>query len=162
MRHTRYSNGFSLVEVLIAVVLVGLAIAALLASNSALTIANSEGAELSTAEFMTEQIRELTTMLNVVDPETGIGTFGPEEPNFISYDDVDDFDGAIFSPPISADRSTLNDFSAFTQQVTVENVSASNFELVVGDHSSSFVRVTVRVLLNAREISSACWIRARY
>lgn len=162
MRHTRYSNGFSLVEVLIAVVLVGLAIAALLASNSALTIANSEGAELSTAEFMTEQIRELTTMLNVVDPETGIGTFGPEEPNFISYDDVDDFDGAVFSPPISADRSTLNDFSAFTQQVTVENVSASNFELVVVDHSSSFVRVTVRVLLNAREISSACWIRARY
>jgi len=162
MRHTRYSNGFSLVEVLIAVVLVGLAIAALLTSNSALTIANSEGAELSTAEFMTEQIRELTTMLNVVDPETGIGTFGPEEPNFISYDDVDDFDGAVFSPPISADRSTLNDFSAFTQQVTVENVSASNFELVVGDHSSSFVRVTVRVLLNAREISSACWIRARY
>jgi len=162
MRHTRYSNGFSLVEVLIAVVLVGLAIAALLTSNSALTIANSEGAELSTAEFMTEQIRELTTMLNVVDPETGIGTFGPEEPNFISYDDVDDFDGAVFSPPISADRSTLNDFSAFTQQVTVENVSASNFELVVVDHSSSFVRVTVRVLLNAREISSACWIRARY
>ncbi len=162
MRHTRYSNGFSLVEVLIAVVLVGLAIAALLASNSALTIANSEGAELSTAEFLSEQIRELTAMLNVVDPETGIGTFGPEEPNFISYDDVDDFDGAIFSPPISADRSTLNDFSAFTQQVTVENVSASNFELVVGDHSSSFVRVTVRVLLNAREISSACWIRARY
>jgi len=162
MRHTRYSNGFSLVEVLIAVVLVGLAIAALLASNSALTIANSEGAELSTAEFLSEQIRELTAMLNVVDPETGIGTFGPEEPNFISYDDVDDFDGAIFSPPISADRSILNDFSAFTQQVTVENVSASNFELVVGDHSSSFVRVTVRVLLNAREISSACWIRARY
>jgi len=162
MRHTRYSNGFSLVEVLIAVVLVGLAIAALLASNSALTIANSEGAELSTAEFLSEQIRELTAMLNVVDPETGIGTFGPEEPNFISYDDVDDFDGAVFSPPISADRSTLNDFSAFTQQVTVENVSASNFELVVGDHSSSFVRVTVRVLLNAREISSACWIRARY
>jgi len=162
MRHTRYSNGFSLVEVLIAVVLVGLAIAALLASNSALTIANSEGAELSTAEFLSEQIRELTAMLNVVDPETGIGTFGPEEPNFISYDDVDDFDGAVFSPPISADRSTLNDFSAFTQQVTVENVSASNFELVVVDHSSSFVRVTVRVLLNAREISSACWIRARY
>jgi type II secretory pathway pseudopilin PulG len=162
MRQVRDINGFSLIEALIAVILVGLAIAALLASNSALTIANSEGAELSTAEFLTEQIRELTAMLDVVDPQTGIGTFGPEEPNFISYNDVDDFDGAVFTPPISADKSILNDFSAFTQQVTVENVSASNFELVVGDHSSSFVRVTVRILLNGREVSSACWIRARY
>jgi type II secretory pathway pseudopilin PulG len=162
MRQVRDINGFSLIEALIAVILVGLAIAALLASNSALTIANSEGAELSTAEFLTEQIRELTAMLDVADPQTGIGTFGPEEPNFISYNDVDDFDGAVFTPPISADKSILNDFSAFTQQVTVENVSASNFELVVGDHSSSFVRVTVRILLNGREVSSACWIRARY
>ncbi len=156
MRHTQYAirtssiehrassieNAFSLIEVLIAIILVGLAIASLVAANSAFTKANSAGTNLSTAEFLLEQIRELTVM-------TG-------------YDDLDDFDGASFSPPISADGNDLDDLAAFSQQITVENLSAANFEQVVPDHSSDFVRVTVKVFLNSREISSASWIRAGY
>jgi type II secretory pathway pseudopilin PulG len=155
-------NAFTLIEVLFAVLLVGFAIAALLTANSAFTIANGAGADLSTAEFLIEQVRELTAMLPVIDPETGTAEFGPEEPNLVNYDDLDDFEGKSFSPPISADRQSLNNFPAFTQQITVENVGASNFEQVVANHSSDFVRVTVNVLLNSRQISSACWIRARY
>jgi hypothetical protein len=148
--------------VLIAVILVGLAIAALVVSNGAFTIANSAGTDLSTSEFLIEQIRELTTMLAVIDPQTGASTFGPEEANLANYDDLDDFDDASFSPPISANRNVLSDFAAFSQQVIVENISSADFEQVVGDHSSDFVRVTVKVFLNAKEISSARWIRARY
>ncbi len=162
MKAVRYESGFSLFEVLIAIILVGLAIAALVVASNSFTIANGAGADLSTAEFLIEQIKELTTLLPVVDPQTGIAAFGPEEPNLVDYDDLDDFDGASFSPPISADRSSLNNFAAFSQQITVENVSASNFEQVVSDHASYFVRVTVRVLLNSKEVSSASWIRARY
>ena len=162
MRGSRYENGFTFVEVLIAIILVALAIASLVAANSSFTRANAAGTDLSTAEFLIEQVRELTVLLPVVDPETDISTFGPEadETSLAYYDDLDDFDGAVFSPPISADRATLNDFAAFTQQIAVENVSAGNFEQVVGDHSSYFVRVTVKVFLNSREISSAGWIRA--
>ena len=78
------------------------------------------------------------------------------------YDDLDDFNGANFSPPISVDRTTLNDLSAYTQQITVENVSASNFEQVVGNHTSPFVRVTVKVFYNGTEVSSAGWLRCQY
>jgi len=142
IRHTKYKTGFSLIEVLIAILLVGLAVAALLGASRSFTIANASGADLSTAEFLIEQIRERTAML--------------------SFDDLDDFaSGSPFSPPISADGSVLQDFAAFTQQVTVENVSAANFEQVVPG-PSDFVRVTVKVLLNGREISSASWIRAQY
>jgi prepilin-type N-terminal cleavage/methylation domain-containing protein len=155
-------KAFTLVEVLFAVILVGLAIAALLTANGAFTIANGAGADLSTAEFLIEQIRELTAMLPVIDPENGTAVFGPEEPNLVNYDDLDDFDGASFSPPISADRQSLNNFPAFTQQITVENVNASNFEQVVANHSSDFVRISVNIFLNSRQITSACWIRARY
>ena len=163
MRDTRYENGFTLIEVLIAVILVGLAIASLVAANSSFTRANGAGANLSTAEFIVEQIRELTTLLPVIDPETGTDIFGPESAETVTtYDDLDDFDGANFSPPISTNREVLNNFAAFSQQITVENVSAANFEQVVGDHSSNFVRVTVRVLLNSQELSSASWIRAAY
>lgn len=162
MKAARHRKGFTLIEVLIATVLVGLAIAALLLASQSFTMANASGADLSTAEFLIEQIRELTALLPVIDPEGGTTTFGPEEAGLAAYDDLDDFDGATFSPPINAGRAVLNNFAAFSQQVTVENVNASNFEQVVTDHGSSFVRVTVSVRLNAKEISSVSWIRAQY
>ena len=156
-------KGFSIIEVLVAIMLVGLAIASLVAANGAFTMANGAGTDLSTAEFLIEQIRELTTLLPVVDPQSGTTSFGPESGETIAnYDDLDDFDGAAFSPPINAARSSLTDFTSFSQQVTVENVNQSNFEQVVSDHSSNFVRVTVKVFLNSNEISSTSWLRARY
>ncbi|MCK4294689.1 MAG: hypothetical protein KAY65_15920 [Planctomycetes bacterium] len=158
------TNGFTLIEALFAILLVGLAIASLLGANTAFTWTNAAGTDLTTAEFLLEQIKELTTTLPVIDPETGTATFGlePEEAGLAAFDDLDDFDGASFSPPIGADSATLNDFAAFTQQVTVENVSSSNFALADGDHNSPFVRVTVSILKNSKEISSASWIRAQY
>jgi len=147
---------------LIAIILVGLAVASLVAANGSFTKANGAAVDLSTAEFFIEQVRELTAMLAVVDPQTGLSTFGPEEAALVDYDDLDDFDGASFSPPINANRQPLNDFAAFTQQITVQNVNPSNFEQVVANHNSSFVRVTIKVFLNSREISSTAWIRARY
>jgi hypothetical protein len=155
-------GGFSLIEVLIATLLVGLAIVSLVAANIAFTKTNGAGVDLSTAEFLIEQIRELTVLLAVVDPQSGTATFGPEEATLAGYDDLDDFNGANFSPPISANRTVLNAFAGFRQRITVENVSPSNFEQVVAHHSSPFVRVTVKVFLNSEEISSASWIRARY
>lgn len=156
--------GFTLVEVLIAVVLVGLAIASLLTSNRALTQANGFAANLSTAEFLIEEIRELTMGLEVVDPEGGTEVFGAEsdETSLADYDDVDDFDGVCFSPPINAERSVLSGLSGFSQTVTVENVSAGGFEQVVSDHGSSFVRIIVTIELSGKQISSARWLRTRY
>jgi len=162
MAAARNYNGFSLIEVLIAVVLVGLSITALVVASGSFTQANSVGADLSTAEFLVEQIRELTTLLPVVDPETMTTTFGPEEAGLAAYDDIDDFDTATFSPPIGANRATLGDLAGFSQEVTVQNIDASNFDLVVADHSSAFLRIIVNVRHNGELVSSASWIRARY
>jgi prepilin-type N-terminal cleavage/methylation domain-containing protein len=162
MAATWSRNGFSLIEVMIAVVLVGLSITALAVATNSFTTANGVGADLSTAEFLIEQIRELTTLLVVVDPESTTTTFGPEEASLAGYDDVDDFDNASFSPPINANRAAINDLAGFTQQVIVQNVNATNFDTVVADHGSAFVRITVNVSQNGQLISSANWIRARY
>jgi type II secretory pathway pseudopilin PulG len=155
-------TAFSLIEILIATILVGLAVTALLVASSSMTIANGAGTDLSTAEFLIEQIRELTALLPVIDPQTEMAVFGPEETGLAYYDDLDDFDDASFSPPIDANRNVLNNFAAFSQIVSVENVNPGNFDQVVADHSTSFVRVTVTVVLNAKEISSTRWIRAQY
>ncbi len=164
IRATRNIRGFSLVEVLIATILIGLSIAALVAANGSFSMANDAGGDLSTAEFLIEQLRELTTMLPVVDPQLKATTFGPEtgETSLALYDDLDDFDGQTFSPPIGADRAVLAGYTSFSQQITVENLDPSNFNQVVADHGSDFVRITVIVSQNARPVSSATWIRARY
>ncbi|MCH8120352.1 MAG: prepilin-type N-terminal cleavage/methylation domain-containing protein [Planctomycetes bacterium] len=144
MRGTRYEDGFSLIEVLIAILLVGLAIASLVTASSAFTKANGAGVELTTAEFLIVQVRERTVL--------------------VDYADLYAFDDESFSPPQNANGDVLNDLAAFSQQITVENVSDSDFEQVVPDYdpNSHFVRITVKVFLNLREISSARWLRARY
>lgn len=141
VKHQR-AKGFTLIEVLIAIVLIGVAIAALVASNAAFTQSNAAGTELSTAEFLIEQIKELTATRD--------------------YDDVVGFDGDIFSPPIDVNSQPLIEFTGFVQQVTVVNVNPADFDQVVADPNSDFIRVTVEVLLNGRQISSQSWIRANY
>lgn len=162
-------KGFTLVEVLIATLLVGLSIAALVAANGSFSMANATGGDLSTAEFLAEQIRELTMMLPVADPDaTPWVVLGPEagELTLDAYNDVDDFDGfnsALLSGPISAQRAPLPSLAAFSQQVTVQKLDPSNFDVTLSDNSASnFVRVTVNILENGRQISSASWIRAKY
>jgi prepilin-type N-terminal cleavage/methylation domain-containing protein len=166
------TKGFSLIEVLIATVLVGFAIAALVAANGSFSMANVAGADLSTAEFLVEQIRELTAMFPVVDPAVPPGTpvtvLGPEagETGVTLYDDVDDFDGFDSAPlggPISAQGTPLTNLAAFSQQVRVQKLDPANFDQTEPEaYASNFVRITVSILQNGRPISSASWIRARY
>lgn len=156
------TQGFTLVEVLLAIVVISLALVSLLAANSVFTQTNAAGTNLSTAEFLIEQIKELSAPLAAIDPDPGAPTFGAEEGSLALYDDLDDFDGRTFSPPINANRQPLNDLAGFSQQIIVQNVSAADFELVVSDLGSSFVRVTVNVYLNSEKISSASWVRAIY
>jgi prepilin-type N-terminal cleavage/methylation domain-containing protein len=134
-------NGFTLIEVLIAILLVGLAIASLVVANSSFTKANAAATDLSTAEFLIEQVKERSVSVNYGDLR-GLAHF----------------DNVKFSPPINADGESLNNFAAFSEQITVENVSNANFEQVVVD--SNFVRVTVKVFLNSKQISLASWLRA--
>jgi len=170
MQNTKSKSGFSLIEVLIAIILIGIAVASLVASNSAFTKANGAGTDLSTAEFLVEQIRELNVLLPVSDPGSTVWTIlGPEadETVLADYDDLDDFDGfnsAALGAPIDADRNPLVELAAFSQQITVEKVNNSDFELAVNDNdlNSHFVRVTVRVYLNSKEICSTSWLRAQY
>ncbi|MCK5171773.1 MAG: hypothetical protein KAR47_00165 [Planctomycetes bacterium] len=156
-------GGFTLLEALLAMVLIGISLTSIVASMGAYTQVTGVGLNLSTAEFLIEEIRELSAALPAIDPDTGIATFGVEtgEGSVADYDDLDDFDGQTFSPPVDVSGTALTAFSAFSQQVVVENVSASDFENVVSDHSSDFVRVTVSILLNGNQVSSASWIRAR-
>ena len=158
-KQNKVKPAFTLFEVLIAIIFVGLAISALVATNGYLTTTNGAAMDLSTAEFLIEQVKELTAILPLTDPQTETTSFGPEEATLSLYDDLDDFDNSVFPPPINSKKETLTDLSAFTQQVTIENINQSNFEQTVSDHGSDFIRITVSILKNSQQICSSSWIR---
>lgn len=155
-------SGFTLIEALIATALIGIAIAALITSNISHTQANAYGMHTSTAEFLIEEIRAMTAPLPVNDPETGVDVFGAEsdETSVAAYDDLDDFDGVTFNPPVNVTKAELADFAEYTQVMTVENVDPADFTSVIADRGSLIVRVSVSILMNGKEISSNNWIRA--
>ena len=135
-----YGAGFSLIEAMVASVIIGIAVVGLLLSSGSLTKVNAAGIEISTAEFLIEEVKTRCASM--------------------AYDDLPAFVGT-YSPPQDIYGTALTNFSTFSQQVTVENVSNSDFTIIVATGGSDFVRVTTKILLNGSEISSADWIRAR-
>ena len=131
-------KGFTLIEAMIATLLIGIAIVSLVVSSQAFTRVNSAGINLSTAEFLIEEVRARTAP--------------------IEFDDLAAFAGT-YSPPEDVHGNQLTTFVGFSQQVTVQNVSPSDF--TTPDADSDFARVTVAILLNSSQITSASWIRAR-
>ena len=162
-RKKLFRPGLSMIELMIAMIFISITILALIASSGAFTQANAFGIEMSTAEFLIEEIRELTTGLAVTDPQDGTVTFGAEmgENSISQYDDIDDFDGVSFSPPVDINGSALGNFSGYTQQITVENVDIGDLNNVVADHSTQFYKVTVTIVLNGQTLSTSSWIRTR-
>lgn len=137
MRAIMKKGGFTLIEVLIATLLIGLAIVSLVVASASFTKGNASATDLSTAEFLIEQVRERSVSVN--------------------YNDLSSLRGT-FSPPIDANGGNLNSFAAFNEQIAVEDVCDSNFGRVVAD--SNFIRINVKVFLNSKQISSASWLRA--
>lgn len=140
----RYDRGFTLIEVLIAMVFLGLAITALLVTNRSFTAANGAGLELSTAEFLSEQIREQTVTMTF---PTLVGTYTSTV--------------KTYSPPHNSQGVALTAYPAYSQKITGQYVIATDLHTVSGS-ATAFYRITVDVYLNNEKLSSASWIRANY
>src|SRR5512144_2969140 len=85
-------------------VLLGFAITALISANRSLTSANGQGLELSTAEFLIEQIREATISTDFSHLQTN-------------------FDNKTFSPPHDSRGNALTAYTGYSQKICVQNVS---------------------------------------
>ena len=144
MMRTQYnghSNGFTLIEVLFAAMLIGLVIAAIAVSSSASTMVNGVGLNMSTAEFLIEEIREQTASM--------------------TFDEVVIYTASPINPPIDLSGAPMAEFSAFSQQVTVEYLNPANLEQVSASPPTDFIRVTVTITKNNVPVGSASWIRAQ-
>ncbi len=134
-------SGFTLIEMLFATVLIGLVIAALAASSGAFTMYNAAGLDLSTSEFLIEEIRELTAP--------------------VAFANLGVYHNQSYNPPRDAENNQMGEFGAYTQNVTVQYVTPANLSVVAGG-ATDFRRVTVAVSKGGQNITSTSWIRASY
>lgn len=168
-----HGEGFSLIEVVIAVSILGTAVLGLFYAQHAFHSGNGEAAEQTTALGLANELREMTLTLPLIDPINPTGTFGPEsdETEVAHYDDVDDFDGPggsgiTFHPPIDAGGLAIDEMGGWSQTIVVESVNPSDLSgAAVADGSTELMRITVTVSRQTadggwREATRLTWLRS--
>ncbi|MEA2709681.1 MAG: hypothetical protein QOF78_2282 [Phycisphaerales bacterium] len=170
----RPRRGFTLIEAALTTAITGIAFVAIMELFAACTQQNRIGSNMATAMLLAGHVQETMAGLSFNDPARGLATFGAEPGQTLTgYDDIDDFDGQSFNPPIDALRRRVPALSQFTQNVIVMPVyatqlSANNNPAAPAIPRTAYTgaaRVTVRILYRARtvdapvEIYRASWIR---
>lgn len=135
MRTTKNRSAFTLLEALFAVMLIGMVIVALVTSSAAFTMTNSSGIDLSTAEFLIEQVRERSTASKYNDLSSLAGTY---------------------NPPRDVNNAVLTDFNAYTQIVSISSCGTQ-----FGGTANDFAKITVQILKNGNPIAQSEWVRAK-
>lgn len=159
-----HPRGFTLIEAAMTTAIIGIAFASMLELFATCTRQNRAAASITTAAMLATHIRETMLPLPFSDPNPLSATFGAEAgETTASYDDVDDFNGLTFNPPIDAGRQPIPQLSQYSQTVSVVNVNPS---LPSGTGTAgSAVRVTVTILYQSNASSpvervySQSWLR---
>src|SRR5436190_18862958 len=126
-------TGFTLLESALATIIIGVGVLAVMGLFDACTQQNAQGARSTTAMMLAGHIQELMEGLPFCDPVKGAATFGPETgESLATFNDVDDFDGQTFNPPIDSTRTAVASLSQYSQVVTVmpvyPNQPSSNYD----------------------------------
>lgn len=125
--HSRIQRGSTLIEVALAIVIVGVGAVGLMQLMAACTFQNRAASQTTSSVLLAQQIRELLVDLPLNDPTVGSTNFGDEAGETLaSFDDVDDFDGQVFDPPIDASRANIAGMDGYSQAIRVDPISATN------------------------------------
>ena len=148
-------------------VIIGVGCVAMLRLLGAGTLANNDGAELTIGMNLVGNIRELLTGVHYSDP-TNPSHWGAEsgETSATTYNDLDDFDGKSFSPPIDARRQSLgSNYSSWTQSVKIETIKPDSLSTTISHLNLTpdlrpTCRCTVTVTHNGKTVYTQNWIAA--
>lgn len=157
--------GFTLAEVALTVVIVGTGVLATVRLFATCTQQTRESSDMTTAMFLANNIQEAVANLPFSDPSgsTNVGLEETAAPVTL-WNDIDDFTGKSFSPPLDANRLPIAGLEKFTQEITVQRVDPQR--LSVAATGSDAARVTVRILYKHRdgtqaELHRLTWVRVR-
>lgn len=142
----KQTAAFTLIELIVTILFASMAILALVMILEE-SLKNLERQKrIRAAGVLAEELLNEIRSKKYEDPQFPTN-FGPEiwagETNRLAYDDVDDYDGWIQSPPRTVEGLFLPGVTAFTWQTVVENVPENDFNApAVPDKSTDFKRIT--------------------
>lgn len=173
-RLRKTAPGFTLIECALAMVIIGVGMIASIRLFSACSQQSSSSNQMTTAMLLTSHIREAMVGLSFNDPISGRSNFGYEAGETLpTFDDIDDFDGQTYNPPIDSLRSTITSLGQYSQVVSVlpvfpnklkSNTNESALEISKTTYTGA-ARVRVRILFRAKttdtakEVYRASWVR---
>lgn len=133
----RTAKGFTLIEVTLSLVIVGLGIAALMVLLGSGTQVNKYGNDLATSVFLAQELRSMTDEVTFID--------------LLSYN------GSTYNG-VDAGGSELAGMGNYQQQLQVWAVNPEDLTLYVGDEVEAVV-ITAKVLHDGEEVTRISWIR---
>lgn len=137
-RRRSTGRGFTLIEAALATIIIGVGVVSMMQLLGSLTQGNSAAGELTTAMYLADNIQETMAHLSFDDPIYGASHFGPEPGETLATcNDVDDFDGSSFNPPIDAMRQAIPALSQYTQTVSVLPVYPTQLSVNTNESSPS-------------------------
>jgi len=147
-------SGLSQAEVSISTIIVGVlmvtSFSTIAASRRSQVAESNEVRGLAIAEALISEITQLPMRDPSCDCDFGPGNdeLGANRRNF---DDVDDYRNLVDSPPKSRDGITINGYTSFTRTVSVDMVSSTDWNSVVGTYAGIY-RITVFVRVGSSEV----------
>lgn len=131
-------GGFTLVEVVVATIIVGIAVTALVTGVASATRVNGQSQKLTTAVFLAQELREWTLRLP-----------------------FDSLTGGTYAPPIDGTGAAMTDRPGWSETVTLSWRSSDNLSAVVTAGSSDVVYVQVEVFFQGNSMMKTGWLVAR-
>ena len=154
-------GGFTLVEVVVATILVGLTLTALMVSMRSNIRVNDAGTKLTQADFLAQEIREWTLTLPFRDQDVGDrdnppGSDGTSPQTWV--DDLDDLMNVTYCPPRDGQGFAITALPAWSQTITMTWRNPNDLSQTVTNGTSDIIYVNVDVKYENKLILSSKWL----
>jgi type II secretory pathway pseudopilin PulG len=166
MRRARDNRGVTLVETVIATVIVALLGGAVMSAARAVLTVDDEARRSWQAGELGLALLEEIAALPFDDPQTGEAMFGPETGEWTAdqtralFDDVDDYDGWDGFQPLQQKDGTPIDLPQYRRAVSVDYVDPSDFR-VTPVYATDYKKITVTVLENNAIVARFVTVRVQ-
>jgi prepilin-type N-terminal cleavage/methylation domain-containing protein len=152
------AHGFTLIETAMAMVIVGMAVGGMLQLLAAGSQSNIVGNELTTGINLAKNIQQISTSLAYTDPNNP-GSPSLHKGNLPQATYIWDLDTLSCSPPVDCTGQTITNYAGWTQNVSVQTVSAGQLTSTrPQDTTVPTARITVTVLHNRTTVYSTSWL----
>lgn len=143
--------------------IIGIAFVAVMELFAACTRQNRYANHATTAMMLAEHVQEMMIGLPFSDPNPLSAVFGAETGESLeTYDDLDDFNGLSFTPPIDAQRQPIPELSQYTQTISVVNANPNQPSITGTAGKALRIRVVVTYRSNSssqvEQVYSLSWL----